>query len=1375
MKRVIFSIASMLICAVAFCAQFESGKYYRVLNASYNGYALEEDYLSSNTVCKETGSATDYQQMWLWNGSTLQNVYTGHYIQPQGSTSSIFKTGTTSSTITVTKGANGTYKLKCGGNTMHCDASKNVVKWEPEADASYWSIEEVSITKEEVSAARKVFNEWEKGENEFKSQLSKLQSAKYTALSTFFTDKACTELKSEYKTQSDEDLKLAVTKAGLPEQIADIAVKVKNGWKDETDASMSAEFRVQNYGAYAAAGIWRWNSNDGKGLNASQISDMNNPTGIYTTGRDVLFVFVEGTVPSGCELRLSSVSEGISGFGYNNYDNGTVLKEGINIIGAEVDLREYWVMYTVTNKNLKPADMDKIKIHIEGGHVMGYVNYYPNDEEKTNAEYKRILLAANASANASGADKCRLRMATRGEYGLFYWQIMCYNLIWSDGSANLLKNKASCTFETEKFNSTYYKNGYGFKIWKSMRFYDNVLHQEWATMGILKDVADADASNAVYNCFGGQGLYPTYCNCHAYTIMGTQGGNPHSSTGYTHMPGVGAVESSYNGERADFDVWCVGHESGHNNQGAINLQSSTESSNNLFSNIITYYYGYRMSRGGTISDNEAYFQNGTQFSLRDIGMTMRMYYQLYLYYHVAGYKKDFYPTLFTELRADAMNLNSGKESWLKFYQKACRAAGEDLTEFFRFWGFFEAFDTTTFGDYTNHTLSLSQATIDEAIAEIKAEAKEKGWRENLEIMFIDDRSQLRPRTDIWASNETNASKQMKPDNSGTWRSLEYMLNYTGELGDVLTYTQDAEKASYSFTASGSKIQMNGKGGVGFLVCDKEGNIVAHSNHYAFTLPSQIATSAFTIKAINADGTMVEATNETGTEQYREALQNAITEANKILALVDETGTKMGFYKPEQVSTLKQLVEEGKSILTSNEESAYLSKYNEIAVETKRILDDESVQKVTNTGIYLIQSNRNKTRYLDGQDKLVAVTTKNEQQQWAFIATKTADTYYIQNMKTHCFMAPVIDSNSQKLTGWSVSNDKLEDAGTFTLEEAGSGSFYIKTNGVEKGDYYMNIDPSNNMAVWSADDGSKWNIIRIQEIEEFTDKDMKTLMANTNSLINEVCTYSVKNDPITVQNTNADAPYYISSNASAGIEDAHSLDYMIDGKSNTYFSTIGATVKAKRFVTLTLGKGNELSEMRIFYRTATGMHNYKPTEILARAGETTSALKNIATLTGLPSSKTATETYTSPALVAETPANVWRFVINATNNEDAGTYPDFALAVMKFYNIATIIELNAGYEAVDTQLIKNAKSESENADELLQTKTTPLINYYQYKSLLKAYEALKEASEATGIDFTEAEPVQDNAKSGIYDLNGRRVEKVTKSGLYIINGKKLMVK
>lgn len=1384
-KRLQLSFIGLMACLVALAAGPEAGKVYRVMNSSYS-LAMQENYQTNKITCVAKGDKKSYTQLWEAVDRSgkigLRNVYTGRYLQEQNSQSNQFSTGTAFAAVTFTDTKDSHLLINCGGY-LHCDAGKSVVNWyDTSNEGDHWTLEAVSLTETEISNARAEYKAYVDKENEFSTYYNTLKSADYSALSQVFEDNACTTLKSEYASMSDADLKAAIAAKGMPEPIQNIAVKVKNGWTDEFDKDMSAQFRVQEYEAYAAAEPWRWNSSDGKGLNASQINDMNNPTGIFTTGREVLFVFVEGKVPTGCELRLSSVKESTSGLDKNGYGDGTTLKAGINIVATETDLREFWVMYTVTDKNKKPADQPKIKIHIEGGNVLGYVNYYPEDEQKTNEEYKKILTAANAVAYEAGADKRCLRLATRGEYGMMYWQLMTYNLIWSDCSSTLLKNKGTGSVGSEDFSKQY---KYGYNIWKSMRFYDNVLHQEWATMGILSDVANATSANPVYTCFGGKDLYPTYCNCHAITLMGTNGGNPYSTTGYTHMPGVGAVESSYNGERSNFDVWCVGHESGHNNQGAINLQSSTESSNNLFSNIITYWYGYRMARGGTIADNEKYWQSGTQFSLRDIGMTMMMYFQLYQYYHLAGHKMDFYPTLFADLRSDPMNLNSGNDSWLKFYKKACMAAQEDLTEFFRFWGFFETFTNVTFGDYTNRTCSLSQKEVDDAISYVKDQAAKNGWKENLQIMFIETRQMLRPRTDPWAEAEkdifTNGISHMyKPEHWGSWLTEAELKSTYGDVGDILTYSGDLMKAgNYTFEINNQTITLTGEGGVGFLIYNDKNEIVGYKNKLSFTLPAEVLISGYTIKVVNADGTVSDvpcSDPNYADNQVLAAVKSAIEYSKDLTNLKDDTGKKVGYYSGETLSQLTNLVNQAKAIINDSstdikeQKETLKSLAQQILDESNRLKNGDFITGIVPNGIYTIKNYRDQTRYIAATTTgsiQGATSSANNNSRWMFV--QKDKNYYLLNYGTRKMLSATTSGST--ISSWAVAANQQEDAFLTKVKSTGNGTFYLKDSGDSSGKTCLNLDGANSakIAVWSEDAGSEWYITLVDEVNAYSLSDLKALVSSSDSLLKAVGTYSTSTEKLTLQVDDANAPYYISTNK-PNADATYSLANCLDNKASTYFMS-DQTATGKPYFMVDFGEGNETDAVKFYLTTTSKQLDAKPTSIKVQ-GANNSGKTTVTTVDIPVKSETNGETFTSDVILATKPYRYWYFSVQSTSG---GTTNHFAVSRFILYNVSKKIVKNEGYENVDNELFLALNSNMTSTKSSYSSLGSLLDIIDAYDNLKKDYDALLENVKQSQ---TSIEIIETPAKVGndiIYDLTGQRVINVIPGHIYIQNGRKFIAK
>jgi hypothetical protein len=80
------------------------------------------------------------------------------------------------------------------------------------------------------------------------------------------------------------------------------------------------------------------------------------------------------------------------------------------------------------------------------------------------------------------------------------------------------------------------------------------------------------------------------------------------------------------------------------------------------------------------------YADRTPFFVRDVNSQLRMYYQLYLYYHQAQKNTSFFPNLFKALREDPLVIwGNSNNSSLKFVRKVCEVAQEDLTDFFTAW------------------------------------------------------------------------------------------------------------------------------------------------------------------------------------------------------------------------------------------------------------------------------------------------------------------------------------------------------------------------------------------------------------------------------------------------------------------------------------------------------------------------------------------------------------------------------------------------------------------------------------------------------------------------------------------------------------------
>lgn len=158
------------------------------------------------------------------------------------------------------------------------------------------------------------------------------------------------------------------------------------------------------------------------------------------------------------------------------------------------------------------------------------------------------------------------------------------------------------------------------------------------------------------------------------------------------------------------NAWGPAHEIGHIHQLAIDWPSSTESSNNLFSNFILYKLGKYCSRGTelnlpkaadnrttnsegnitgmTLSEahcvlNRPWCNFGSNYQGENTELHMRMNWQLWNYYHRCGHKTDFWQRLFKLMRENRTSSNNPGVKQLLFARMASEAAQEDLTEFLK--------------------------------------------------------------------------------------------------------------------------------------------------------------------------------------------------------------------------------------------------------------------------------------------------------------------------------------------------------------------------------------------------------------------------------------------------------------------------------------------------------------------------------------------------------------------------------------------------------------------------------------------------------------------------------------------------------------------
>ena len=611
-----------------------------------------------------------------------------------------------------------------------------------------------------------------------------------TKCGDYFEDVACTQLKPEYQAMSDEELTAALTEVKMPEIMIATALKVKN----DSWAKYEQDFRIHSYKAYSDASYWN------NKMMSTGGSYMGNPTGIYAKNDgDEIFVFVDSDVPSDATLYFAGCVENELIYGAQT---GTKLVKGFNIIEGTKDAL-YYIVYTADTKSMKKTldQWPEIKIHIEGGVVNGYYDV----SRHSDADYQALLKAATHK-----------RFTIRGGHSLF-------------------------NLKTASYKTVFPKT-----IDKSICWFDSVAVWEKELMGMCESVASGKKAGYPWYLTGGEAIYPIYYNNPNFAIEGEpeDAGYANSTPYRTSYNGIDCIKNCLNALNPKMDDWCAGHECGHNNQHAINLEGCTEASNNVFSNLVRYLDGLNTSGGATLSTVMAEYARHEPFYFRDVNSRLRFFWNFYLYYHLGQKNTSFYPELFKALRKDPLvnyNTTNNNNGGLKFVRKVCEVAQEDLTDFFDIWGFFEPIKRTTIEDYGSHPIAVTQATINSTKANIA-----KYEKKNREIIFVEDRADY-----VLSTGFLQAAGKKRNDSD--------LVGQCGELGQFTSYWPGGcAPSEYVYYQSDSLYAIEGEGGLGFLMLDAENKIKYASNAKNLCIPSSVGND-FTIYSYDADGSLHEVT------------------------------------------------------------------------------------------------------------------------------------------------------------------------------------------------------------------------------------------------------------------------------------------------------------------------------------------------------------------------------------------------------------------------------------------------------------------------------------------------------------------------------------
>lgn len=555
----------------------------------------------------------------------------------------------------------------------------------------------------------------------------------------------------------------------LPAYFGRLATVIRNNEYNEYEK----EFRIQDYAPYSVPEVWS------EKLMTKNYSFLDNPTGIYAEKGDSLVILVGDT--HGQRISLQHVGEEETGFGEEGTYKQTAaggesyfLEEGVNKIGVN----RTGMLFLIYTTDLTSPTALPVRMHIPlgSGKVGGYFDL---QRHKTNEKYKELI------------DKCTYKyFCVRGKNIMFY------------------------------FHRNEMRKAVPLDILSAIELWDNIVGWQLELMGI-DDVRPSQVNNHLF-AISPEGSYMWASD---YRIAFV----------YTYLENILLKE---NVMAAKDNAWGPAHEIGHVHQKAINWPGSTESSNNLFSNYVLYKLGKYCSRGATLGElADARFGNGQGwYNMGDAThqnesteIHMRMNWQLWNYYHRCGYKPDFWQRLFRLLRENRIQETDPGAGQLLFAKMACKAANEDLTDFFDLWGFFIPVDNVSYEQYGVWNYNVTEQMIADARKYMAQFPKPRHA-----FQYLEDRK----AGDLGLDVEVPA------------------VGYYSQFQNNTKITENI-----TCTRSGQRVVVKNAGGAVAFEIRRDGRLVYFSNQMSFDIPDTIPAEGTAVYAVQADGIRIEIKSE----------------------------------------------------------------------------------------------------------------------------------------------------------------------------------------------------------------------------------------------------------------------------------------------------------------------------------------------------------------------------------------------------------------------------------------------------------------------------------------------------------------------------------
>ena len=1375
MKRIFthLFVAVLLMLSTTSWAQLQRGVY-NIVNVATNTSSMTTSG-TDRVVLKVTDTGDNAQLWYVEPGNTddsytVRNVENGLYLQGAGGSQKWTLSTTSSDLYYVVAGDNHTLSLTNSSNdydNMHYGANEGyVVGWGTSASATQWVFNKVEMSDSELQA------NWD-AIGDLHSEMNKV--ATYQALlDNIFSDKSCTAFKDGYSYSTNEanyaalphELQAMVTKINARNWEEPNAVSGKPSWNND----YAKKFRVQMYEPYSYArtgsdGVTSW-------LGINWHSNNDNPTGVYIHKRGLVYVMVQGEIAQGASLRI--VDAGSNNRIANVEELGYELKTGLNVIPCYGSGGMLYICYNVDTynhegktaaerfpENRKLSNYAPLKIHIEGGAINGFYNACGDFRATTDAEdLWKTFTGASVDKDADWeymeerANLSVLPILGHREILLLQFE----DESGQRGLKSLLPESVNCPSTPYSYAQSWAEYGMGCdpstgKINIVMEAWDRIMYSQLATMGLLSK-ADMAKMNDFYPRWNADGTraeiydysnledfcgvdYSEYFNHHG-SILGTGGGNPYGSGDHVGYPIQGFGAAVYDLPNTAGSTWGPAHEIGHQHQGLLTLNGLTEVTNNLFSNIALWYKGMSTSRyngneGSLESVLNAFNSVGSDIYTNNIWALTHLYYRLWLYYHLAGNNTQFYPRLFELLRNEQMQKGynvSGDVSTLHFYKLTCQAAGEDLTEFFRAHGYFSVMEDRFVGDYSNSIYNVSQAMIDEAIAEVKAmrDAEGNPLKENLSIIFIND-------DDDTATYLQHDGKTQRVIYGETTPNSDF-----GSVTDFIAGNVATTPYTATLNSDGTLTMSGGEGGVGFLILNDQGELISFSNKSTFVLSDEVKhlllTGKVTIVSVDSKSNTIE--SEIDLSQFQKAILESMIADVEAMPIDDGTYTHIGFYKEAYTADMLAALEKANSVLEAGN-GGYAAAYEILNSEYLKVKEANEVVPFDASLKYTLTNyayNQRKLTVSDGTViALTGVDNSSTAAQWTF--ESAGDGVYKVKNGDNAYCATISTSNPLRTT-----NDAA-NAATYIVEDLGDGLWTISlTPQATQTSFHSASNDSYKVVGWGAgaeSPASRWYLTALQAKEGTAEVDeLQALIAKTEALVNEVAAVSLKGK-VQLQADNANSAFFITSNAT---EAGHEPKYLLDNNVSTFFHTVwtGTSPGADHYLQIDLGEELPIDQFVLKYTNlpSSSWNVDAANTIKVQGANIIDEFTDITTLTDLPTAKEGT--YTSATLGAK--GTNYRYIRLTVTNATGGKFDNHYYFGMSEFSLERLNSYSKVKDVYTDHITQNVVATV--ADKLVDAKTA-IANS---GDIAAAKDALQEAYNALLLEYN---GVADAKKTELQEL------------------------